>query len=116
MKTSKNGALHLLLQASLVVLAELVSGQADERDRHRQVPYSETELYVHDESFQPDRILRVTAVNYPLDCTVRYSVLINGTHPGPELRFREGDKVWIRVYNDMTDENLTMVCEVDVYS
>ena len=32
-----------------------------------------------------------------------------GTSPGPELRFQEGQTKWVRVYNDMDDQNLTMV-------
>ncbi|KNF06200.1 L-ascorbate oxidase [Puccinia striiformis f. sp. tritici PST-78] len=33
------------------------------------------------------------------DCTNRPSVVINGTFPGPELRFKVGDQVEIRVHN-----------------
>ncbi|KAL4883583.1 Cupredoxin [Aspergillus karnatakaensis] len=62
----------------------------------------------HDHSFHPDHILRVTAANYSEACSERYSVLINGSLPGPELRLREGEVSWIRVYNDMTDANTTM--------
>ncbi|KAL4950911.1 Cupredoxin [Aspergillus filifer] len=65
-------------------------------------------LVRHDSSFQPDYILRVTAANYSETCTERYSVLINGSSPGPELRLREGEINWIRVYNDMTDANTTI--------
>jgi hypothetical protein len=63
----------------------------------------------HDDSFQPDHILRETAQNYKEACTTRYSVLVNGTSPGPELRLREGQVSWIRVYNDMKDDNTTIV-------
>lgn len=65
-------------------------------------------LYTHDDAFVPDAILRVTAVNVSLGCIDRYSVLVNGTSPGPELRFREGEVKWVRVYNDMENYNLTM--------
>ncbi|KAL1966534.1 hypothetical protein VTN77DRAFT_4456 [Rasamsonia byssochlamydoides] len=65
-------------------------------------------VHVHDESFIPDIILRVTATNYSQACHERYSVLVNGTSPGPELRFQEGKTTWIRVYNDMEAENVTM--------
>ncbi|KAF7969597.1 hypothetical protein HWV62_26829 [Athelia sp. TMB] len=65
-------------------------------------------LYVHNSSFTPDEILRVTAENVTQGCESRYSVLVNGSFPGPELRFQEGDQRWIRVYNDMSDKNLTM--------
>ncbi|KAJ6007926.1 hypothetical protein N7540_011902 [Penicillium herquei] len=62
----------------------------------------------HDGSFQPDHILRVTAQNYTEACDTRYSALVNGSSPGPELRLREGKVNWIRVYNDMKDENTTI--------
>ncbi|KAJ6141481.1 hypothetical protein N7470_009871 [Penicillium chermesinum] len=65
-------------------------------------------LVHHDAAFRPDHILRVTAQNYTAACTTRYSVLVNGTSPGPELRLKEGQVNWIRVYNDMKDENTTI--------
>ena len=65
----------------------------------------------HDESFVPDAVLRVTQQNITQSCLASKSnVLINGTSPGPELRLLEGQTYWIRVYNDMTANNLTMVC------
>ncbi|KAI9692770.1 MAG: hypothetical protein M1820_009369 [Bogoriella megaspora] len=64
--------------------------------------------YVHDASFVPDAILRVSAKNMSIGGIQRYSTSINGSIPGPELRFSEGKIVWIRVYNDMTDANTTM--------
>ena len=67
------------------------------------------ELTVHDGNFQPDHILRVTAKNISVACEERYSAVINGTSPGPELRLPAGQVSWIRVHNDMTDANLTMV-------
>ena len=63
----------------------------------------------HDASFVPDRILRVTAQNVSMNCESRYSVVVNGTVPGPDLRIPEGKVTWIRVYNDMNDQNLTIV-------
>lgn len=66
-------------------------------------------LVHHDDSFQPDHILRVTARNYSEACVTRYSTLVNGTSPGPELRLKEGQVNWIRVYNDMKDDNTTIV-------
>ncbi|KAJ5853552.1 hypothetical protein N7534_006095 [Penicillium rubens] len=62
----------------------------------------------HDNSFQPDHILRVTAQSYSQACMERYSVLVNGSSPGPELRLQEGRVSWIRVYNDMEGLNTTM--------
>jgi FtsP/CotA-like multicopper oxidase with cupredoxin domain len=66
-------------------------------------------LVRHDHSFQPDYILRVSAENYTEACMDRYSVLVNGSLPGPEIRLREGETSWIRVYNDMSDANTTIV-------
>ncbi len=66
-------------------------------------------LTVHDSSFIPDHVLRVSAKNISVACEKRYSAVINGTSPGPELRLPPGQVSWIRVYNDMPDNNLTMV-------
>ena len=67
-------------------------------------------LHHHDEHFVPDAILRVTAQNISQPCArSKSTVLVNGTSPGPELRIREGQTSWLRVYNDMPDQNLTMV-------
>ncbi|KAK9243144.1 Cupredoxin [Lipomyces tetrasporus] len=66
------------------------------------------QLHYHDESFTPHVVLRVAATNISRACLDRYSVLVNGTSPGPELRLREGRTYWIRVYNDMDVQNLTM--------
>jgi L-ascorbate oxidase len=65
-------------------------------------------LQVHNGSFQPDYILRATAQNIPVDCESRYSVVLNGSSPGPTLYLQEGKTTWIRVYNDIENENLTV--------
>ena len=65
--------------------------------------------HTHDSSFIPDAVLRVSAQNISIGGIQRYSTLINGSVPGPALRIPEGETVWIRVYNDMTDQNTTMV-------
>lgn len=65
---------------------------------------------IHDEYFVPDGVLRISLGERKQSCVpVKEILLINGTSPGPELRFKEGNMVWIRVYNDMDDRNLTMV-------
>lgn len=64
----------------------------------------------HNEAFVPEYILRATAQNVSQACIPRLSVLLNGTSPGPELRLRPGITSWIRVYNDIPDQNLTVVC------
>lgn len=63
----------------------------------------------HDASFSPDAILRVTVQNISLGGIQRLTTLVNGSIPGPELRVPENETAWIRVYNDMKDQNLTMV-------
>lgn len=67
------------------------------------------ELVTHDETFVPDHVLRVTKQNISVACEHRMSVVINGTSPGPTLHLKPGKSTWIRVYNDMSDSNLTMV-------
>ncbi len=66
-------------------------------------------LVTHDDTLQPDITLRAASEVIARDCQSRQSVVINGTSPGPELRIKGGKTTWIRVYNDMTDQNLTMV-------
>lgn len=65
----------------------------------------------HNASFIPDAILHVTAQNFSLGGIQRLTTLVNGSVPGPQLRIPEGEVAWIRVYNDMQDQNLTMVSE-----
>lgn len=74
------------------------------------------ELTVHGGDWQPDHILRITAKNISIACEERYSAVINGTSPGPELRLPAGQVSWIRVYNDMEDKNLTMVSPEPAYT
>ncbi|EKD16466.1 hypothetical protein MBM_04935 [Drepanopeziza brunnea f. sp. 'multigermtubi' MB_m1] len=64
---------------------------------------------VHDETFIPDAILRVTEADTTQAClAAKPIVLVNGTSPGPALTLRAGEVYWIRVYNDMHNQNLTM--------
>jgi L-ascorbate oxidase len=63
----------------------------------------------HDTSFTPDFSLRVSLENITQGCSTRESVVVNGTSLGPTLRIKSNKVPWIRVYNDMTDQNLTMV-------
>lgn len=76
----------------------------------------QVQVHIHNESFTPDIILRITAENYTQACHERYSVLINGSSPGPEIRLQEGQTTWIRVYNDMEGENVTMVAALSLSS
>lgn len=63
----------------------------------------------HDGDFTPDHILRVTNENIDIACDQHLSVIVNGTTPGPVIRLAPGTASWIRVYNDVEDQNLTMV-------
>jgi hypothetical protein len=65
---------------------------------------------VHDGNFIPDATLHVTSGDRKQSCVPEKEILlVNGTSPGPELRLTEGKTYWIRVYNDMVDQNFTMV-------
>ncbi|KAJ6443434.1 RTA1 domain protein [Purpureocillium lavendulum] len=55
-----------------------------------------------------DAVLRVTRQDISVGGFVRSTALVNGTTPGPALRIPENEIVWIRVYNDMKEDNLTM--------
>lgn len=64
----------------------------------------------HGEGFVPEAVLRVTMEERKQSCVPSKEILVvNGTSPGPALVFKEGRTIWIRVYNDMHHENLTMV-------
>ena len=76
------------------------------------LPHHHVTAIVHDDSFSPDAILRVTAQNFSLGGIQRLTSLVNGSIPGPELRVPENETAWIRVYNDMNDQNLTMVSRI----
>ena len=64
---------------------------------------------IHDDSFRLDAILHVNMQNISVGGINRLTTLVNGSLPGPELRFSEGRPVWVRVYNRMEENNLTMV-------
>lgn len=65
--------------------------------------------HTHDATFVPDATLHITARNISIGGIQRYTTLVNGTVPGPELRLTEGETVWIRVYNDLENLNTTIV-------
>ncbi|KAE9370969.1 multicopper oxidase [Stipitochalara longipes BDJ] len=72
-----------------------------------EVAYAAT--VVHDKSFIPDAVLNITSGLEKQSCVpLKEILLVNGTSPGPELRFTEGKTVWIRVYNNIADQNLTI--------
>lgn len=61
-------------------------------------------------SAAPDYVLVATAQNLTINCQTRYSVVLNGTSPGPPLYMKEGQTTWIRVFNHIEDQNVTVVC------
>lgn len=64
------------------------------------------------DSWAPDYVLSATAENITINCLSRYSVVFNGTSPGPPLTLKENHTTWVRVYNNIKDQNLTVVsCE-----
>lgn len=65
--------------------------------------------HIHNESFTPDAVLSVTRRNISIGGMYRYTTLVNDTLPGPTIRIPENQVFWIRVYNEMSDSNLTMV-------
>lgn len=62
--------------------------------------------------YTPDYVLSATAENVTINCVSRYSVVFNGTAPGPPLHMRENHTTWVRVYNNIPDQNLTVVSTV----
>ncbi|KJZ77414.1 hypothetical protein HIM_03138 [Hirsutella minnesotensis 3608] len=66
-------------------------------------------LHEHnDGSFSPDVVLRVKKEDLDVAGIHKVATLVNGSMPGPTIRIPEDKAVWIRVYNDMQDANLTM--------
>ena len=59
--------------------------------------------------YTPDYVLVATAQNITINCISRYSVVFNGTSPGPPLYLKEGETTWVRVYNEIPDQNVTVV-------
>lgn len=60
------------------------------------------------QEWSPNTVLVISKDSIHGDCTIRPSITINGTSPGPELRFKEGQKIWIRVINQLLDHNTTL--------
>jgi hypothetical protein len=67
------------------------------------------ESQVHDGSFTPDYVLEATLDDIKVNCISRSSVTFNGTSPGPTLYLKEEQTTWIRVYNRVPDNNVTVV-------
>jgi FtsP/CotA-like multicopper oxidase with cupredoxin domain len=91
----------LFLQTALPLLSASIVGL---------IKIAHANTVIHDDSFIPDAILSVTKEQRKQSCvSLKDILLVNGTSPGPELRFKEGETVWIRVYNNIPNQNLTMV-------
>lgn len=63
----------------------------------------------HDANFSPDQILRVTVAQAPSAWESRTDVVVNRTSPDLTLHIPPERSTWVRAYNDMADQNLTMV-------
>nr|CEG05309.1 unnamed protein product [Fusarium clavum] len=63
---------------------------------------------VHDDTFTPDYVLEATLDDIKVNCKTRSSVTFNGTFPGPTLYLKEEQTTWIRVYNHIPDNNVTV--------
>jgi L-ascorbate oxidase len=72
------------------------------------------QTHIHDGSFVPDAVLTVTKDTVGIGGIERNSAVVNGSVPGPTLYLPENKVFWIRVYNNMKDENLTIVSNPSV--
>ncbi|QIW98575.1 hypothetical protein AMS68_004093 [Peltaster fructicola] len=66
------------------------------------------QLWRHDPAFTPQYVLRITYELTSQACRYKPIALVNGTAPGPTLYMTENETTWVRVYNDMPSQNLTM--------
>ncbi|KFG82524.1 putative laccase [Metarhizium anisopliae] len=64
--------------------------------------------HTHDESFTPDAVLTVTRQNMSIAGVNKFATLVNDSIPGPALHMPENEVFWVRVYNNIEDDNLTM--------
>ncbi|ETS75598.1 hypothetical protein PFICI_12542 [Pestalotiopsis fici W106-1] len=62
----------------------------------------------HDGSWEPEYVLIATSQNITVNCHSRKSVVFNGTSPGPAIHMVEGKTTWVRVYNQIQNDNLTV--------
>uniref|UniRef100_A0A4E9ENH2 L-ascorbate oxidase n=1 Tax=Gibberella zeae TaxID=5518 RepID=A0A4E9ENH2_GIBZA len=66
------------------------------------------EYKVHDDTFKPDYVLEATLDDIKINCVSRSSIVFNGTSPGPTIYLQEEQTTWIRVYNKIPDNNVTV--------
>lgn len=88
-----------LLATGLLLLASPIAGVKHALGRPER----------HDSNWQPEYVLVATAQNITINCESRYSVTFNQTSPGPALRLQEGKTTWVRVWNRIPDNNVTVV-------
>lgn len=84
------------------------------------VPFNQSSSYDalerrDDTSWKPDYVLHVTNELITLACLDKESVLINGQHPAPLLRFKEGESKWVRVYNHLEKTKATAITNVAMH-
>ncbi|KID74081.1 Multicopper oxidase aurL2 [Metarhizium brunneum] len=72
------------------------------------VPVLSLQAHSHDDSFTPDIVLSVTRQNISIGGMYRETTLVNNSLPGPTLRIPEQKTIWIRVYNDIENDNVTI--------
>lgn len=76
---------------------------------------SHYELEARESTWHPDYTLHITAEDITLSCRKQYSILVNGQHPGPLLRFTEGETKWVRVYNHLGPKNKIHMTEIAMH-
>ena len=101
--------------ASLTLLSATLSGAIGSHHLPSRLGSSsgtgEGRVVKHGRDFVPDEVLYVSYGHTDVACHSRPSVLVNGSTPGPELRLKPGRSTWIRVYNNIPDQNTTIVCQ-----
>jgi L-ascorbate oxidase len=58
--------------------------------------------------YEPDYVLIATSEDILINCQHRLSVVLNGTSPGPPLYLKESYTTWVRVYNHIPGQNVTV--------
>ncbi|RYP35501.1 hypothetical protein DL767_003755 [Monosporascus sp. MG133] len=81
---------------SLSVLAELI-----------QAGHAASYPAPGDAGYEPEYVLIAAEQDITINCESRRSVVFNGTSPAPPLYMKEGRTTWVRVYNYISDKNVT---------
>ncbi|OAA41314.1 L-ascorbate oxidase [Metarhizium rileyi] len=72
------------------------------------IPALSLKTYRHDDSFTPDIVLSIARRNISIGGMYRETTLVNNSLPGPTLRIPEQKTIWIRVYNKIENDNVTI--------